>query len=136
MTQIELEFAPNIEDLSRLEEELESFVEQVQLPPKFAMQLNLVLEELLTNTISYGCIADRDYWLRVKLAHTDTALHITLLDNAEPFDPTTVEDVDVGASMDERRIGGLGIHIVKSLVDEIAYERVADTNKLTLIKHL
>ena len=63
-------------------------------------------------------------------------LTVILTDNAIAFDPTASEEVDTTAGLDDRGIGGLGIHIVTSLVDELAYKRVGDINQLTLIKNI
>jgi anti-sigma regulatory factor (Ser/Thr protein kinase) len=136
MTERLIEFAPDIEDLSRLESELEAFAKDAALDFKLVMQLNLVLEELLTNTISYGCAGSVDHWLKVELKTAKDVLTIVLSDNAEPFDPTIRKEVDTSASLEDRGIGGLGIHIVTSMVDQLTYKRIDDVNQLTLIKNI
>lgn len=131
-----IEFKPEIEDLARLEGELEAFGEEAGFEAKLIWQLNLVLEELLTNTLSYGCVGNTDCWLKVALRREGGILTVILTDNAVAFDPTAREEVDTAAGLDDRSIGGLGIHIVTSLVDELAYERIGDINQLTLVKNI
>lgn len=131
-----IEFKPEIEDLARLEGELEAFGEEAGFEAKLIWQLNLVLEELLTNTLSYGCAGNTDCWLKVALHREGGILTVILTDNAIAFDPTASEEVDTAAGLDDRGIGGLGIHIVTSLVDELAYKRIGDINQLTLIKNI
>jgi anti-sigma regulatory factor (Ser/Thr protein kinase) len=67
---------------------------------------------------------------------TPETLIFTVSDNGIPFDPTTKENADTTLSAEDREIGGLGIHLVRQLMDEIHYRREEDTNVLTLIKHL
>ncbi len=131
-----IEFKPEIEDLARLEGELEAFGEEAGFETKLIWQLNLILEELLTNTLAYGCAKGTDCWLKVALRREGGVLIVTLTDNAVAFNPTASGKVDTTAGLDDRGIGGLGIHIVTSLVDELVYKRIGDINQLTLIKKI
>lgn len=131
-----IEFKPEIEDFARLESELETFGEEAGFEAKLTWQLNLILEELLTNTLAYGCAKGADCWLKVALRQEGGVLTVILTDNAVAFNPTTREKVDTTARLEDRNIGGLGIHIVTSFVDEMAYKRIGDINQLTLIKKI
>lgn len=131
-----IEFKPEIEDLARLEGELAAFGEEAGFEAKLIWQLNLILEELLTNTLSYGCVKDTDCWIKVALRQEGGILTVILTDNAVAFNPTASEKADTTAELEDRKIGGLGIHIVTSFVDELAYKRIGDVNHLTLIKKI
>ena len=131
-----IEFKPEIEDIARLEGELQTFGEEAGFEARLIWQLHLILEELLTNTLSYGCVKDTDCWIKVALRQEGGILTVILTDNAVAFNPTASGKVDTTAKLEDRKIGGLGIHIVTSFVDELAYKRIGDVNHLTLIKKI
>lgn len=137
MTETLIKLAPDLTELATLQENLDSFGEQAELSLKLVTQLNLILEELITNTIKYGCTGSGDYWLTVGLKVADSTLTVTLEDNAEPFDPTVeAPDVDTSAALEDRKIGGLGIHIVTAMVDQLHYSRQGGVNRLVLTKDI
>ena len=137
MTETWIRLAPDLGELAALAEDLEAFGDQASLPLKLVAQLNLIIEELATNTINYGCTGDKDYWLRIGLGVTGDTLTVRLEDNAEPFDPTEqAPEVDTGAALEDRKIGGMGIHIATTLVDQMHYSRDGDINRLVLRKHI
>ena len=70
--------------------------------------------------------------VEARLELKDGALRITLLDDGIPFDPLSAEQPDVHAPLDERDVGGLGIFLVRELMDEVVYQRQGDRNRLTL----
>ena len=101
------------------------------------MNLNLSLDELITNTVSYGYRDTGEHEIRVTLTERDETLVTVLEDDGIAFDPFTDAPVpDLEAGVEERRIGGLGVYFVKTLMDEVAYERVDDRNRITLIQRL
>jgi len=103
---------------------------------RLSMNMTLACEELLTNTISYGYPQGGDHSIRLEVTSSARGIEIVLEDEAVPFDPLSAEAPDLGLSVEERRIGGLGIHFVKRLMDEIVYERTASGNRLTLYKKI
>ncbi|NWK56781.1 SpoIIE family protein phosphatase [Verrucomicrobiaceae bacterium N1E253] len=126
-------------DLSELPgflDAFELFADEKQLSMAVACNLGVAFDELLTNTISYGYEdgEQREIDITVDI-HAD---HVTvvLCDDAAPFNPFTREDPDTTSSLDEREIGGLGIHLVKKLMDEVGYERKVNQNVLTLTKRI
>lgn len=137
MAETLIKLAPSLSELASLQEGLEAFGEQAELSLKLVTQLNLIIEELVTNTINYGCTGDREYWLTVGLQLVDGLLTVTIEDNAEPFDPTEeAPEVDTTAALEDRKIGGLGIHIVTAMVDQLHYSREGDVNRLVLKKDI
>lgn len=125
---------------SRLEE-IEKLAEAVEnaLPerPDLAFSANLCLEELITNTIVHGLKGEPDRRLQVQLNMSDEWLEIVVKDDAPPFDPfaeAPVPDTELG--VDERSIGGLGVHLVKSMMDETQTYYDGSGNLIVLLKTL
>jgi serine phosphatase RsbU (regulator of sigma subunit)/anti-sigma regulatory factor (Ser/Thr protein kinase) len=129
-----------LEALAPLAEAVEGFLEREKLPAKLAFQLNLVLDELLTNTINYGFAKDprppSERHIEVILRRDGKDLVMVLEDDAAAFNPLDAPPPDLDKSLEERRIGGLGIHLVRKTMDELHYERDGRMNRLTLRKHL
>ena len=102
-----------------------------------AKTLNLALEEWVANVIGYAYPKGMRGHVEVTADVTDNVLTLVIKDHGTPFDPTQYKEIDVDAGLDERAIGGLGIHLINSIMDTVAYERTVDGyNRLTLTKKL
>jgi anti-sigma regulatory factor (Ser/Thr protein kinase) len=123
-------------ELDRLAEAVEAFGEAHGLPPKLVYQIGLVLDELLTNTISYGYRDEDEHGIEVGMAQEGDHLRFVLTDDAAPFDPLSAKAPDLASPVDTRRVGGLGVHLVRSIMDRVAYERVGNMNRLVLEKDI
>ena len=101
-----------------------------------AMKLNLAIEEAVVNVMNYaypqGTVGD----INIEVQVDNNQLEFIISDSGTPFDPTTKAEVDTTLSAEERPIGGLGIHLVRNIMDSINYERVNGKNILALIKKL
>ena len=121
---------------SRLEEiaRLATAIEGV-LPdrPDITFAVNLCLDELLTNTILHGLDSASDRIIMVNISRSDEWLEIRLKDDAPPFDPFADAPKP---DLDERPIGGLGVHLVKTLMDDVSARYVGDGNLIVLLKKL
>lgn len=126
----------DLAEIGRLAEEVEAFCEAKGLGGGIAHALNLSLDELLANTISYGYDDAAIHAIEVSLSATPGGVTMVIRDDARAFDPTLAPDPDIDAELDDRPIGGLGIHIVRAMMDEIDYQRVDGRNLLTLVKRL
>jgi len=128
---IDISLTADATALARIEGALEAFAEQHGLAPKAAYGLSLVVEELVTNIVKYGYGdgAPGPVWLAVRLE--DGSIVGTLTDAGIAFDPTGMDTPDVDAEMDERHVGGLGVHLVRTLAEEFAYHRDGDRNVVT-----
>ena len=125
----------DLSELARSAEAIEAHGEFHGWPMKWIMNLNLSLDELLTNVISYGYRDGEEHEIRVTLTEEEGSLAVVLEDDGVAFDPFSDAPVpDIDADVEERPIGGLGVHFVKSLMDEVAYERRDDRNRITLIQ--
>jgi anti-sigma regulatory factor (Ser/Thr protein kinase) len=131
---LSLEIDPRVEELSAITAAVEQFGDAEQWPPDLVFQVNLVIEELGLNIMTHGKSRDLEK-IEITLTAEGESLIVEIVDNGHPFDPTTEApepDLDVG--LGERTIGGLGIHIVRSLVDNLRYRRQGGRNHVTLVK--
>ena len=95
-----------------------------------------MFDELLNNIISYGFDDDGEHAIDIRIVIEETRVRVTIADDGIPFDPFSLAEPDTGLSVEERDVGGLGIHLVRNLMDEVSYERVGDRNVVTCIAHL
>ena len=105
------------------------------IPQAISNDLNLCLDELLNNTISYGYDDKTRHNIVVTLSLTDGWLIAEIQDDGKPFDPRKATPAPKG-SLQSRKIGGLGLHFVKTLMDEVGYMRVGRQNVVTIAKKL
>ena len=133
---LDLTIRNDLAEIGRLAEEVEAFCEAKGLGGGIAHALNLSLDELLANTISYGYDDAAIHAIEVNLSATPGGVTMVIRDDARAFDPTLAPDPDIDAELDDRPIGGLGIHIVRAMMDEIDYQRVDGRNLLTLVKRV
>lgn len=129
-----------VNDIARLRE-LQAFVEETadawELSMKVSMNINLVLEEIISNIIFYGYEDDGVHVIRIELMKADDAVKIIITDDAAVFDILAAEEfADNEKAAEDRKIGGLGIHFVKTLMDKVEYRRENEQNILSLIKKI
>lgn len=117
------------DDLTALLDAMEAFGEAQALPIKTVMTLNLVLEELVTNAINYGAAAEGPV-VNVHAELRDAHVFGCVRDNGTAFNPLVHADPDIEAAIEDRPIGGLGLHIVKEMAQNLDYQRVGTENVL------
>jgi serine/threonine-protein kinase RsbW len=121
-------------------EEIEKLADAVNraLPDRdLAFAANLCLEELITNTILHGLNGASGHFIHIRINRSDEWLEIRLKDDAPRFDPfIEAPQPDIGLDIDERPIGGLGVHMVKHLMDETHAYYDGTGNRIVLLKHL
>ena len=115
-------------------EQIDAFCASQGMPAAIAYAVNLSVDELLTNTISYGYDDDDVHGLDLALRMDGDVIVIEITDDARPFDPSQNTTPDTSAGIDERSIGGLGIFLVHELMDEVQYRRIDEQNIVTLRK--
>ena len=128
------ELRRNMTELDRLCKNLKIYGQSLGLPPKCMFEISLSMEELFTNIISYGFKDDLEHLIKVTIGPKENRLVLCIEDEGIPFNPIEKENPDLSSNVESRKIGGLGIHLVKKLMDEICYERCEGRNKLTLKK--
>lgn len=124
----------DVSELTRVQQFLESLEADGTLPASLLMPLNLVLEEALTNIIFYAYEPGTTHEIRLDLTTHADRFEVTLTDSGKPFDPTASPDPDTSLSAEDRPIGGLGIFLMRKLMDDVRYERKQAHNILTLSK--
>ena len=119
---------------------LNTFVEEVCQTVGFdemeTMQIKVAVEEAVVNVMKYAYPPGSHGNVTVEAASNDVRLKFTIIDSGSPFDPTIQSEVDITLSAMERKIGGLGIHLMRQNMDSINYERIDNLNVLTLRKKL
>jgi serine/threonine-protein kinase RsbW len=126
----------HMDDLPRLTEAVAAFVAEEGIEEADGFELALVLEELFTNIVSYAFDEPASHAIAVDLERRDGVLHVHVSDAGWPFDPRSVPPPDLEADIEHRPIGGLGIHLVRKLTEDLAYERRAGINHLSFHKTL
>lgn len=123
-----------IEALPLLTQKLEAIGDEWQLPMPIVMNLNLVLEEAVTNIIFYAYTDKKKHQIGITLQKIDNQLIVIITDDGIAFDPTQNKSPDTTLSVEERKVGGLGIFLIQKIMDSVEYQRKNNTNTLTLKK--
>ena len=130
----ELVMRNDIADIALMAEFVDGLCEKYQLPADVGFSLNLALEEAVVNVMKYAYPEGEEHNIVLSVKLTDNRLMFKLIDAGKPFDPTVVPDADVSLSAEERQIGGLGIFLVRQIMDAVEYRRIDGKNILTMIK--
>ena len=132
---LSLTLTNDLSELARIADEIEAYGASHGWPARWITNLNISLDELITNIVSYGYEDSEEHEIRVTLTNRDGALVTVLEDDGIAFDPfTAAPEPDLDASVEERRIGGLGVYFVKTLMDAVTYERIDNLNRVTLVQ--
>ena len=126
----------NLSELDKLCQQLEKFGQSLGLSKKCIFEINLALDELFTNIISYGFADDDEHVIKVTLTPQNETLCLCIEDDGMPFNPVDAKEPELECTVEDCKIGGLGIHLLRNLMDEICYERCGDKNVLTLKKNI
>ncbi len=122
------------EDLRRTREMAGALVRGRVLGPALTTDLEIVLDEILSNIVRHGLRDGREHEIRIALAVEADTVIVTVEDDGPAFNPLTFPPPDLDAPLDTRAVGGLGIHLVRRLMDTVRYERVEGRNRLVLRK--
>jgi anti-sigma regulatory factor (Ser/Thr protein kinase) len=136
MLKIKNKYVNNLSEIDKIRILLEDYNNRNLFSDEILFKLNLVIEELFTNIVSYGFSDNNEHLIELITNIENNKFTAVLIDDGIAFDPLQKEDPDLEVSLDERKIGGLGIHLMKSLMNEFYYERVDNKNILTIIKNL
>ena len=124
------------EEKRRLLAALESFAGAHQLPKPVFRAADLVLEEHLTNVMSYAYGDRREHEILVRLEAGASQLVIEVEDDGRAFDPTQAPELNTSLPLDQKPVGGLGLHFSRRCMDEVRYQRRGNRNVLRMIKRL
>lgn len=126
----------DIQQIPQLADFIETIASEANLDQGLAMSLNLALEEAVTNVIEYAYPEGSDGLVDIEAVIREGQLDFIISDSGKPFDPTAKPEVDITAGVEERPIGGLGIHLVRHIMDSVSYKREDGKNYLTMIKKI
>jgi len=122
-------------ELTKLHAKLVKLENRWSLSAKTVTELNLILDELVTNIIEHGG-CEEECIIAIELVKENSSITLTVTDNGPSFDPTVTPAPDISLPLEQRRCGGLGIHLVRKFSDGSRYKRENGRNVLTLIKKL
>jgi anti-sigma regulatory factor (Ser/Thr protein kinase) len=131
-----IELVNKLSELPNVMRILEKFFASEGLEKTVRQAAELSLDELLTNTISYGYSDSEQHEIQIDIGVHDNALKIVVQDDGVAFNPFDQEAPNLNMHIDERDLGGVGIHLVKEFMDDCAYQRVGQRNVVTLLKAL
>ncbi|MDP2238232.1 MAG: ATP-binding protein [Bacteroidales bacterium] len=131
-----LKLQNKLEELETISVFLEELAEIWDIPLALTMSLNLVLEEAFTNVVNYAYTDQDLHSIGIDFEKTGNILSIKIIDDGKAYDPTQNADPDVTLSAEERSIGGLGIFLIRKMMDEVTYQRADNKNILMMTKKL
>lgn len=133
---IEFQVANRISELRGLQQRLARFGRDTGLCQKTILETNLILEELLSNIITYGYTDDAEHLIRIALSHEKGILRMEIEDDGISFNPTRSSQPDTRCGLESRKIGGLGIHLAMKFADRLEYRRRMGKNILEIQKRI
>ncbi|MBO4719728.1 MAG: ATP-binding protein [Prevotella sp.] len=132
----EIRIKNRLDELTRVNQFVEEIGEELGLDMELQMNLNLVMEEMVVNVISYAYPEGKEADIELLAESDGKELTFVLSDQGKEFDPTMSEinDADMDVNPAERDLGGMGIYIVKNIMNEVTYQRLEGKNLLTMKK--
>ena len=126
----------DITELPSLCRRLDDFLRPLDLAKRLRYQLEVAIEEVFTNIVSYAYDDCQQHEIQIALEFRDGVLSVRLEDDGRAFDPSSVNPPDNSTPLCDRKVGGLGIHMIKEMMDDISYQRRGEKNILILQKHI
>ena len=130
--QLEMALANDLQEVARVIDRLEVFCAEEDIVPQQGLRFCLALDELITNILSHGLVGRDDGVITLTVQHRAGALHAELADNGPQFDPLTAEINAPSGSVEDRQIGGLGIALIRTVMDRLDYRREGGFNRLKM----
>jgi Anti-sigma regulatory factor (Ser/Thr protein kinase) len=132
----EIQIKNQVDELARVNQFVEEIGEELGLDMELQMNLNLVMEEMVSNVIFYAYPQEKEATIELLAESDGKELTFVLSDRGKEFDPTMKEDADPNVNPMDRDIGGMGIFIVKNIMNEVTYQRLEGKNLLTMKKEI
>ena len=131
---VQLRLRNHLGELTRVNEWLDGIAARAALPEDVTARVKIIADEMISNIVAHAYLDDAEHEIELRVEVAGRRLVVTLVDDGVPFDPLTVPSPDTRRALEDRGVGGLGIHLVRNLVDEAHYRRLVDRNVLTLVK--
>ncbi len=133
----EITLSATTDNIDRVTDFVNEQLEAADCPIKVQMQIDVAIDEIFSNIASYAYESNAgSATVQVSIEEESQTVILTFVDQGIPYNPLTNEDPDVTQSAEERKVGGLGIFLVKKIMDEVTYEYRDQENRLTLKKKL
>lgn len=131
-----LHFSNSAEEAPRIARRVEYFLHDQQIPDTIINKILLCVDELITNIIAHAYNDKEEHAVLLECRINENDVELELRDDGVPFDPTTQTRPNTKLNLESRDIGGLGIHLVMTLMDKVQYMREGDYNVLKITKIL
>ncbi|MDF1592976.1 MAG: ATP-binding protein [Desulfobacterales bacterium] len=125
-----------LSELKMMCRQVEAFVKKQALSPKDIFEIHLCMEEHFTNIISHGYADSETHWIEVALSVEDEKFMVRIEDDGIAFNPTKIVAPNFQCPLEERKIGGLGVHLTRHFMDTMAYQRRGNKNILVMTKKI
>ncbi len=129
---LDMSLVNDVQEVGRVIDSLEDFGAQHGIAPEQSLRFALALDELITNIISHGFAGRSGGTIRLVVEHDDGLLCAELIDDGPPFDPFKAEIKPPSGEIEDRRVGGLGIALVKGAMDRLGYRRDGGFNRVNV----
>ena len=133
---IEIRLKNNLAEIEKVSKIIEELGESHNLSMKVVMDMNLAADEIITNIISYGYEDIDEHIIIVRIYFKENYIIAEVEDDAKLFNPLSIPDADTSTSLEEKSIGGLGIHLVRNLMDKLEYIDSGNKNILLFGKEI
>lgn len=133
---MEITIVNQVSELARVAGLLDQFAAERHLAAELVADMHVALDEVLNNVTRYAYPDSAEHKIHIRLRLLENVLEAVVEDSGVPFDPLAIPAPDVSARLHERRLGGVGIHFVRNLLDEVIYERRGEINHLVLRKRI
>ena len=126
----------DISQMQVAEQKFEEFASDHDVPEDIILKFKIIFDELLNNVISYAYDDDDSHDIEINIERVGNRLTVTLADDGVPFNPLSKTSPNTDLSLQDREVGGLGIHLVRNLVDDLSYHRRIGKNVITLVQRI
>ena len=133
---LSLRIKTDFEEIERITQEVAIWCRKMALPEEIEYEIDLVLDELVSNVIRHGLKENTEHFIAVGLRRDVHDLILEVEDDGVPFNPLNAPTPDTSKPLEERCIGGLGIHLVRLIMDSLSYEWREGRNHLVAKKRL
>jgi sigma-B regulation protein RsbU (phosphoserine phosphatase) len=133
---LDMKLKNQLTEIDRFKESFNAFSEENEIPTPIRRELKMVFDELLNNVVSYAYQDDHEHEIEVRVEVAGERIVVSIADDGIPFNPFDAAKPDTSLALEERAIGGLGIHLVLNVMDKVAYQRRTDKNVLNMVKKL
>ena len=134
--QVTVSFKNQLVEIERLGQVVTEFAQRQHWSSQVLFEVNVSLEEILTNVISYAYEDDQEHAIILRLSFANGEMTAQVEDDGRPFNPLEVAEPDIDQPIEERKVGGLGIYLVRKFMTDLAYQRHEGKNLLTLKKKI